>query len=66
MLTINATVQAACSTKLREHFRVAVQNLVDEIRLEERCPDSPNIILTNTSGSLRIEENKVILPVVHA
>ena len=58
-LTVAASLEMACLYEVRKVIQTASQRAIDDLRLQEVCPDLPDVQITNTTGVLKIENSKV-------
>ena len=58
-LTVAASLEMDCLYEVRKVIQTSSQQAIDDLRLQEVCPDLPDVQITNTTGVLKIENNNV-------
>ena len=58
-LTVAEALEMDCLFEVRKLIQTSSQQAIDGLRLPQVCPDLPDVQITNTTGVLKIENNKV-------
>ena len=64
-LSVQLSLDMDCLYEVRKVIQESTQQAINDLNLQETCAELPNVQITNTTGVLKIENNKVSSVNVH-